>query len=131
MGLDAVHYEIRELRGSVELFQITGKGARFVLEMPLTLSIVRSLLVEISGEAYAFPLAHIERMLNVPRTDIIQLDGRQHFWYQEAAVGLVSASQILQRPEVALERENHAAAPAVKRLHDVHEPLHQDRKSVV
>ncbi len=106
VGLDAVHHELRELRGSVQLLQITGKGARFALEMPLTLSIVRSLLVEISGEAYAFPLAHIERMLDVPRSDIVQLDGRQHFWYQNTAVGLVATSQILQRPDVALDRDS-------------------------
>lgn len=104
VGLDAVHHEMHQLRGSVTLQQITGKGALFCLEMPLTLSIVRSLLVEISQEAYAFPLAHIERMVSIATTDIVQLDGRQHFWYQQTAVGLISASQVLQRPEVALER---------------------------
>jgi two-component system sensor histidine kinase and response regulator WspE len=104
VGLDAVHHEMQQLRGSVTLQQITGKGALFCLEMPLTLSIVRSLLVEISQEAYAFPLAHIERMVSIAATDIVQLDGRQHFWYQQTAVGLISASQVLQRPEVALER---------------------------
>lgn len=106
VGLDAVHHEMRELRGSVNLTHVAGQGACFILEMPLTLSIVRSLLVEISGEAYAFPLAHIERMLDVPRSDIVPLDGRQHFWYQDGAVGLVAASQILQRPEVALDRDS-------------------------
>lgn len=66
--------------------------------MPLTLSVVRSLVVEVGGEAYAFPLAHIERMRDLQPDDILQLEGRQHFWDEERHVGLVSASQLLNRP---------------------------------
>jgi two-component system sensor histidine kinase and response regulator WspE len=102
VGLDAVHHDLRQLRGSVQMTQVSGAGSRFFLEMPLTLSIVRSLLVEISGEAYALPLAHIERMREVAKADIVQLEGQQHFWYEGAAVGLVAGSQLLQGPEVAL-----------------------------
>ena len=67
--------------------------------MPLTLSVVRSLVVEIGEEAYAFPLAHIERMCELEAEEIVQLEGRQHFWYEGRHVGLVSAAQLLQRPE--------------------------------
>ena len=52
--------------------------------MPLTLSVVRSLVVEIGEEAYAFPLAHIERMCELEAEEIVQLEGRQHFWYEGA-----------------------------------------------
>jgi two-component system sensor histidine kinase and response regulator WspE len=98
VGLDAVHDMIRQLRGVVVLHQKTGEGSRFVMEVPLTLSVVRSLVVEVGGEAYAFPLAHIERMSDVHSDDIVQLEGRQHFWYEGRHVGLVAASQLLQRP---------------------------------
>ncbi len=98
VGLDAVLHLIRQLRGSVELIQVPGQGSRFHIEVPLTLSVVRSLAVEVGGEAYAFPLAHIEHTMDLPAEDIIQLEGRQHFWYQNRHVGLVAASQLLQRP---------------------------------
>jgi two-component system sensor histidine kinase and response regulator WspE len=98
VGLDAVHDMVRQLRGVVVLHQKTGEGSRFVMEVPLTLSVVRSLVVEVGGEAYAFPLAHIERMSDVHSDDIVQLEGRQHFWYEGRHVGLVAASQLLQRP---------------------------------
>ncbi len=98
VGLDAVLHLIRQLRGSVELIQVPGQGSRFHIEVPLTLSVVRSLAVEVGGEAYAFPLAHIEHTMDLPAEDIIQLEGRQHFWFQNRHVGLVAASQLLQRP---------------------------------
>ncbi|NWE78396.1 hybrid sensor histidine kinase/response regulator [Pseudomonas yamanorum] len=98
VGLDAVQHMVRQLRGAVVLEQTAGQGSRFHLEVPLTLSVVRSLVVEVGEEAYAFPLAHIERMRDLEPDDIVQLEGRQHFWHEGRHVGLVAASQLLQRP---------------------------------
>lgn len=98
VGLDAVQHMVRQLRGAVALEQTAGQGSRFHLEVPLTLSVVRSLVVEVGEEAYAFPLAHIERMCDLAPDDIVQLEGRQHFWHEGRHVGLVAASQLLQRP---------------------------------
>ncbi len=98
VGLDAVQHMIRELRGSIELTQSAGQGCRFHLQVPLTLSVVRSLVVEVGGEAYAFPLAHIERTLEVTAEQIVQIEGRQHFWHEGRHIGLVAASQLLNRP---------------------------------
>jgi two-component system, chemotaxis family, sensor histidine kinase and response regulator WspE len=99
VGLDAVQHMVRQLRGAIEVEQGAGQGSRFHLTVPLTLSVVRSLVVDVGGEAYAFPLAHIERMRDVQASDIVQLEGRQHFWHDERPVGLVAASQLLQRPQ--------------------------------
>ncbi|MFJ4064873.1 hybrid sensor histidine kinase/response regulator [Pseudomonas sp. NPDC089996] len=98
VGLDAVQHMVRDLRGSIELTQVPGQGCRFHLEVPLTLSVVRSLVVEVGDEAYAFPLAHIERTLEVATDEIVQIEGRQHFWHEGRHIGLVAASQLLNRP---------------------------------
>lgn len=98
VGLDAVQHMVRELRGSIELTQVAGQGCRFHLQVPLTLSVVRSLVVEVGGEAYAFPMAHIERTLEVTAEQIVQIEGRQHFWHEGRHIGLVAASQLLNRP---------------------------------
>lgn len=99
VGLDAVMHEVRQLRGGVRMQQVVGGGSRFFIEVPLTLSVVRSLVVEIGGEAYAIALAHIERMIRLQPEDIVQLEGRQHFWYENRHVSLVSASQLLQKTD--------------------------------
>ncbi|MDI3357609.1 hybrid sensor histidine kinase/response regulator [Pseudomonas sp. UYIF39] len=98
VGLDVVQHMVRQVRGAVVLEQVAGEGSRFHLEVPLTLSVVRSLVVEVGDEAYAFPLAHIERMCDLEPADIVQVEGRQHFWHEGRHVGLVAASQLLQRP---------------------------------
>ncbi len=99
VGLDAVQEMVRRVRGSLRLAQQPGQGLHFRLELPLTLSVVRTLLVEVAGEAYAFPLGRVLRATSVARSEIEQTEGHQHFRHEGRAIGLVSSAQVLQRPE--------------------------------
>lgn len=111
VGLDAVQDMVRAVRGSLKLSQQPGNGLHFHLELPLTLSVVRALLVEVSGEAYAFPLGLVQRAVAVQRDAIEQTEQHQHFMHDGRPVGLVSAAQILQRPE--RQQEGHAVPVVV------------------
>ncbi|MCP3711170.1 hybrid sensor histidine kinase/response regulator [Paraburkholderia sp. CNPSo 3274] len=95
VGLDAVQNFAKAVRGTVRIESAAGQGTRFVLQLPLTLSVVRSLIVEVAGEAYAFPLAHVRRALSVPRSAIEMLEGQQHIAFEGRPVGLVTARQLL------------------------------------
>jgi two-component system, chemotaxis family, sensor histidine kinase and response regulator WspE len=98
VGLDAVLNMVKQLRGTVRVTSQLGHGTRFVLQLPLTLSVVRTLLAEVGGEPYAFPLAYISRTLSLPREQIEMLEGRQLFEFEGRPVGLVDASQVLGGP---------------------------------
>ena len=100
VGLDVVQNMIKQVRGTIRVSSQPGHGARFQLQLPLTLSVVRTLLVEIGGEPYAFPLAHIVRTLKLPRAQVERLEGREHFNFSGRAIGLVSAQQLLGGGEV-------------------------------
>lgn len=108
VGLDVVQNMVKQVRGTIRVSGQPGQGARFQLQVPLTLSVVRTLLVEIGGEAYAFPLANIVRTLKLPRRDINVLEGRQHFQFEGRSVGLVSAHQLLGGSEPKLVDEDLA-----------------------
>ncbi|WMD21663.1 hybrid sensor histidine kinase/response regulator [Achromobacter seleniivolatilans] len=108
VGLDVVQTMVRQLRGAVRIHQTAGQGTRFVLEMPLSLSVVRSLLVEVQGEIYAFPLAYVNHALQVGWDEIEQLEGHQHFRFMDRQIGLVSARQILRGSEPAPAAESVA-----------------------
>jgi two-component system sensor histidine kinase and response regulator WspE len=95
VGLDVVQAMIRQVRGLVRVSSRGGEGTQFKLELPLTLSVVRALLVEIGGEPYAFPFAHIARALKVPSEQIRMLEGRQYIDLDGQSVGLVGAHQLL------------------------------------
>jgi two-component system chemotaxis sensor kinase CheA len=59
VGLDVVSQSIRELGGTIEIRSVPGQGVTFVLGLPLTLAIVKSLIVEVDRERYAVPLSHV------------------------------------------------------------------------
>lgn len=95
VGLDAVREMANAVGGTVRVLTEYGRGTRFVLQLPLTLSVIRGLLVEAGGEAYAFPLAHVRRTIDLARADIDMLEGQQHFRFDGRRVGLVTAHQLL------------------------------------
>ncbi|GBH23691.1 hybrid sensor histidine kinase/response regulator [Burkholderia vietnamiensis] len=95
VGLDAVQEMVRGVRGAVRIFNEPGVGMRFVLQLPLTLSVIRSLLVEVGGEPYAFPLAHVRRTLELAHDDIDVPEGQPHFPFDGRRAGLVAAHQLL------------------------------------
>ncbi|VVE69689.1 hybrid sensor histidine kinase/response regulator [Pandoraea anapnoica] len=95
VGLDAVRAMVAMVRGTVRIEHTPGRGTKFILQLPLTLSVVRSLLVEIAGEPYALPLASLSRTLALPQEEIDMLEGRPHFTLDGKQIGLVSAQQVL------------------------------------
>ncbi|MFM0595845.1 hybrid sensor histidine kinase/response regulator [Paraburkholderia dilworthii] len=95
VGLDAVHDVVKRVRGTVRITHEPGLGTRVQLQLPLTLSVIRSLLIEVAGEPYAVPLAHVNRTLNVSRADIELLEGHQHIAFAGRRIGVVTAHQIL------------------------------------
>ncbi|SAK87854.1 CheA signal transduction histidine kinase [Caballeronia temeraria] len=96
VGLDAVQDVVRQVRGSVRVTQEAHTGTRFTLQLPLTLSVIRSLIVEVAGEPYGLPLAHVARTLYLPASAIDTLEGQQHFSFDGKRIGLVTAHQILE-----------------------------------
>ncbi len=97
VGLDVVQSMVKAVRGTVRVSSTPGQGMRFQLQLPLTLSVVRALLVEIAGEPYAVPLGFIARTLRVPQAEVSSTEGRAHFALGDQRIGLVSAHQLLGR----------------------------------
>jgi two-component system sensor histidine kinase and response regulator WspE len=102
VGLDVVQDMVKQVRGTVRMSSQPGVGTRFVLQLPVTLSVVRTLLATIGGEPYAFPLASIVRTLKLAKEQIEVLEGRQHFDFDGRRIGLVTAHQVLGADEPSL-----------------------------
>ncbi len=94
VGLDVVQNMVRGVRGSLRAATQTGRGMQVQLQLPLTLSVLRALLVEVDDEPYAFPLSQIIRALKLQTADIETLENRHHFRFAGRQVGLVAAHQI-------------------------------------
>lgn len=99
VGLDIAKSVVQEVGGLLKAHSQRGKGTTFHLQLPLTLSVIRTLLVEISGEPYAFPLTRIEQILQLTKQDLFLMENRQYFTLNGQNIGLVSAHQVLELKE--------------------------------
>jgi two-component system sensor histidine kinase and response regulator WspE len=96
VGLDIVQQAIRAENGSVRIDSEPGLGFRTAITLPLTQSIVRALVVDIQGEAYAVPIVKVERVLKLPQAELHTLESKQFFDFGGEHLGLVSAAQVLE-----------------------------------
>ncbi|MEY4386358.1 MAG: hypothetical protein RLY20_1641 [Verrucomicrobiota bacterium] len=95
VGLDVVQNMVRSVRGSIRVHTQAGSGTRFILQLPITLSVLRTLLVEIAGEPYALPLAQIVRTHRLSRQQVETIEGHVSFRFNDESIGLLAAQQVL------------------------------------
>jgi two-component system sensor histidine kinase and response regulator WspE len=95
VGLDAVRTAVEAASGVVRVSSEPGRGTSFHLQLPVTRSVMRAVVVRVSGEPYAFPLLKIERVLKLAASAVRSVSGTPYFVLADANVSLVSAQQIL------------------------------------
>jgi two-component system sensor histidine kinase and response regulator WspE len=100
VGLNVVQTMIQEVAGSIRVTQAPNEGTTFHLQLPLTLSVIRALIVDIAEETYAFPLSRIDRSLTVRQSDIEVAENREYFNFHGENIGLVMASQVMEMKEM-------------------------------
>jgi two-component system sensor histidine kinase and response regulator WspE len=96
VGLDVVQSMVKAVGGTVRVATQPGRQTVFTLQLPITMSVIRALLVEIGGEPYAFPLTRIDNILFCAHADVRTVEGRQYFERDGVSIGLVVAPQILE-----------------------------------
>jgi two-component system sensor histidine kinase and response regulator WspE len=98
VGLDVVQDMARRVGGGVRISTNPGHGTTFHLQLPITLSVIRAVVVDIGGEPYAFPHTRIDRLLRVPRASMRSIEHRQFVTVDGQNIGLVLAGQVLDVP---------------------------------
>ena len=106
VGLDIAKSMAQDVGGTVRANSQFGKATSFHFQLPLTLSVVRTLLVEISGKPYAIPLARIDQIVTLERDEITDVENRQYFTMNDQNIGLIAANQVLELP--AQKQQNGA-----------------------
>ncbi len=95
VGLDVVHANLRQLKGSVSLATEPGRGTSFTLSLPLTLATDRGLLLKCGGAVYAVPIAAVERVMEIRHHDLVEVEAGQAVHLGERAVPLRELAEIL------------------------------------
>lgn len=102
IGLNIVQNMLQEISGSIHIENRPGQGVSFILQLPLTLSVIRALIIRVDQCVFAFPLARIEQAVHVARHEIEKVENREYFMYLGSNVGLIPAFQLLNLKQSAI-----------------------------
>jgi two-component system, chemotaxis family, sensor kinase CheA len=72
--MDVVRSNIEKIGGVIELESAVDKGTRFIIKIPLTLTIISALIMETSGERYAIPQLTVNELVRVSSRSQHQID---------------------------------------------------------
>ena len=110
VGLDVAYSTLREIGGTLRATSKSRQGMAFSLQLPLTLSVIRTLVVEIATESYAFSLSRIERVVMLSRSNILLSENQHFFMLDDCPVLLMPGHQVLDLPSTS---DNSELIPVV------------------
>lgn len=107
VGLDVVKHKIESLGGTVSVESAQEKGTLFSVQLPLTLSIISSMIFNIGGERYAVPLSSIVETAIISVSDIVDVHGQALIHFREKVIPLIPLQKWFGTAgEVARKRED-------------------------
>lgn len=115
VGLDVVKSKIESLGGSVGVDSVRGQGTTFLIQLPLTLSIISAMLVEVKGEKYAVPLSSIIETAVFKQEQIMMAHRQKVIDFRGRVVPLVSLQEIFQVPDNGADNEEEVAVVIVRK----------------
>lgn len=93
VGLDVVHANVLAARGRIEVLSTVGVGAEFKIIVPITLAVLRCLLVEAGNQRFAFPFHRVVLTQAHDTSKEIQAEGRSVVWVDDQPVTLSGLAQ--------------------------------------
>ncbi|MEK4802803.1 chemotaxis protein CheA [Oceanobacillus sp. FSL K6-0118] len=115
VGLDVVKSKMEALGGEISIKTEKGKGSIFSIQLPLTLSIIATLLVKVKHETYAIPLSSIIETVLLQDEQILSAHGRKVMDFRGQVVPLVSLSEVFEVPIREEKNEKYHAVVVVKK----------------
>jgi two-component system chemotaxis sensor kinase CheA len=104
VGLDVVKNNLGNLSGIIDVWSERGKGTTFNLTLPVTLAIIRALVVGVSGRTYAVPLNSVMEILSVQPKDIRTVERREVLDLRGQTLPFVRLARLFNLPEKPVNR---------------------------
>ena len=89
VGMDVVKSNIKALSGTVSVDSQPGCGSRVVISLPITLAIIRTLIIDVGGETYGVPVSVIQEMVTVDPSEILTLEGSEALLVREMTLPVI------------------------------------------
>lgn len=94
VGMDIVKNNIQKLGAIIDVESTVGKGSTFTVKLPLTLAIIRGLLVTVQGNVYALPLGAVVETLRIEQDAVKNIQRQPNVVLRGKTLPLVQISDL-------------------------------------
>ncbi|WP_077624596.1 chemotaxis protein CheA [Sediminibacillus massiliensis] len=115
VGLDVVRNKIESLGGHINVESAPKQGSKFTIQLPLTLSILSTLLVKVANETYAIPLSSIEETVLLKKSQIMYMKNQPVMDFRGKVIPILSLEEIFKMPAVQTEEEQSNVSVVIVR----------------
>lgn len=95
VGMDVVRNNIAAISGMVDIETTKGLGTRFVITLPITLAIIKSLIISCAGRTYALPVTSVLESLILTGNDIKTVERREVTQLRDTTLPLLRLEEFL------------------------------------
>jgi two-component system chemotaxis sensor kinase CheA len=99
VGLDAVSKKIESLGGHISIDSAPGEGSKFSIQLPLTLSILSTLMVNVQHEIFGVPLSSVIETVLLEEKDILHSHRQKVMDFRGKVIPLLSLQEVLGVPD--------------------------------
>lgn len=106
VGMDIVRNHIEKLNGLIDVQTTQGQGTTFIIKLPLTLAILRGLLVKLNTSTFALPMGSVVEIVRYDKRDIYSLKGQPVVKNREKVIPLLWLHDQFHIPRKPRTRDN-------------------------
>ena len=103
VGMDVVKNNIAALSGAIEIDSEFGRGTLMTITLPITLAIIKALIVRVSGRSYAIPINSVLETLMIDATVIRTIERREVLELRQKTLPLLRLTDVFALPVEARE----------------------------
>ncbi|MCK9418164.1 MAG: chemotaxis protein CheA [Nitrospirae bacterium] len=89
VGMDVVKRNVSKLSGMIDIQTEVGAGSIFTLTLPITLAIIKALVIESGGQVFAIPLSSVLEILQATSDQVETIEGREVMAVREDTIPLL------------------------------------------
>lgn len=100
VGLDVVKKSIEKLNGTVSIDSKVGYGTTFTIKLPLTLAIIKALMVDIDKEVYAIPIDSIFETKRIEYNEIFKIENKNVIKLRNEFISVIILKELFSKGEI-------------------------------
>lgn len=89
VGLDVVRKNLIKLNGTIDIETKEKAGTRFIITLPLTLMILKALIVQVADDIFALPINSVSESLMITKRDIQTVERREVIQLRERTLPIL------------------------------------------